>query len=99
MTNPILDLIREDDIRHDPFGTALGWHFAICDAMVEWAPPYPPPSWGFRQAMGGPDTEDPNYVVLNEMLDAGTITGDDLLRTGNILARYVNVCRLAGKGY
>lgn len=95
----ILAMVREDDIRHDPWGTALAWWFAIADLMVEWAPPYPPADWQFRQAMGGADTEAWGYRELSPMLERGEITTHDLLRAGNILARYTRVCELAGVSY
>lgn len=97
--NAILQRMREDDLRHDPWGTSLTWHFAVCELMVEWAPPYPPSEWGFRQAMGGPDTENHAYQELTDMIEAGEVDPDDLLRVGQVLHRYEAMLERAGRSY
>ncbi len=92
-------LIREDDIKHDPWGTAMSWHFAIADCLVEWGPPYPPAAWHYRQAAGGPETDSYAYMELSGLLSAGEITASDLVKVGNVLARFENLCELRGMSY
>ena len=97
--NPIIQEMRFDDIRHDPFGTALSWHFAIADALTGYGPPYAPPRWGYRPAAGGPDTDAPEYETVCDLLDSGAATPAELIRAGDICARLVRLCRLAGRDY
>lgn len=95
----ILHEIRGDDIHHDPWGTAMAWHFAIADCLGHgWGPPYPPADWGYSSPMG-PDENDPRFRALEEMLHAGTVSSEDLLRVGNILHRYERVLERAGRDY
>ncbi len=98
MRNPILDLIREDDISYDPFGTALAWQFAIADVLSEWGPPYVPASWEHHNPFG-PGTGTYAYQDLAAMMQADEITGRDLIRAGNVCKRIVSICHRNGKSY
>lgn len=95
----VMSRIREDDVEHDPWGTSLTWHFAICDLMVEWGPPYPHSDWGFRQTIGGADTESHAYQDLSWMLENGELSPHDLLAIGKILHRYENMLERNGRSY
>lgn len=94
----VFDRMRQDDLRHDPWGTSLNWHFAVCDLMVEWAPPYPPPEWGYSNPFGPEDDSYP-YQELAEMITAGEFDPGDLLALGTVLDRYENLLIRAGRDY
>lgn len=97
--NLILELVREDDFKYDPYGSAMSVWFSVADLLVEWGPPYPPKDWEFRQAMSGSNTESYVYQELSPMLKRGELTADDLLEAGNILNRYVGLLKHAGRDY
>lgn len=99
MANPVFAMMRQDDLKYDPWGTSMSWHFALCDVMVEWAPPYPPADWKFRQAMAGPDTESFAYQELTSLMESGELSSTDLLRIGNVLHRYEAMLDRAGRSY
>lgn len=98
-TSAILEMIREDGIKYDPWGTCMSWHFAICDVMTEWAPPYPPSEWGYHQALGGVETDSFQYQELTAMMESKEITEHDLLAVGKILHRYEQILEKKGRSY
>lgn len=97
--NAVFAMMRQDDLRYDPWGTSLSWHFAVCELMLEWAPPYPPAEWGFRQGMGGPDTDNFAYQEITAMIEAGDLDPNDLLHIGTVLNRYEDMLKQAGMSY
>lgn len=99
MTNPVFEMMRHDDLRHDPWGTSLSWHFAVCELMLEWAPPDPPAEWGFRQAMGGPETDSFPYQEIEAMIESGQLDPNELLSIGQVLHRYEAMLERAGRSY
>lgn len=101
LTRALLAEIRADDIDHDPWGTAMAWHFAIADSIDPYGPPYVPASWGYRQALGGPDEDAPEYETVQQLIateDVHTVARD-LIYVGNVLLRFERVCELKGKSY
>jgi hypothetical protein len=95
----ILEAMREDDISHDPYGTCMGWHFAIADLLSDVAPDEIPSAWDYRRGLGGSDEEDWHYVELSSFLEAGIITTADLVRVGNICSRYVRILHMQDRSY
>lgn len=98
-TRALLAEIRADDLAYDPWGTAMSWHIAIADAMTEWAPPYPPAAWGYRQALRGVDDLDPNYRAVVNIMEATGGDAGDLLYVGNLLHRFERLCERKGLDY
>lgn len=95
----VFAMIREDDLKYDPWGTSMKWHFSLCEVLTEWAPPYPHHDWGFRMAMGGPETDAMEYQELSAMMDEGEIDSDDLFFIGKVLHRYETMLERKGKSY
>jgi hypothetical protein len=77
----------------------MNWHFAVCDLMVEWGPPYPLPEWDFRQALGGADRENIAFLDMESMLNNQQLFSEDLLKIGRILDRYENLLIKHGRDY
>ena len=110
--------LRLDDLRGDPWGTAMGWLFGVArvlDALGDVDHPVPD-RWQFRRSpadrftvaeiTGGVDTENddpddrefPDCLVAADVL-SGATTATDLVRWGNVLDRYTELCRRHGKDY
>lgn len=103
MSNTILDYMREDDIKHDPWGTAMNAGFAVCEAMYL-AEQTIPNEWAFRASPllssligDGAQYLIDEYGYLGEEVNGAD--EDDLLYAGRVIHRYINLCRKAGKDY
>lgn len=97
--NTIMSMVRQDDIRYDPWGTGMKYLFALADVVLvefgEILPGYrPAPSTSGREDLEGYEQE-----VLLELLDAGRITESDLKKAYAILSRYDDWCRRDGRNY
>ena len=77
---------------HDKWGTALSWHFRICDALMARSSSIPI-EWGFQAGASVPDDDDIFSYILNRCDDA------TLIRMGHVLSRYVRLCDRAGLSY
>lgn len=96
MGNMILDEIRLDDIKHDPWGTALSWWFDIADVLhAEGA--VIPSGWGFSPGLGA--TRELEFSNVADMWVAGYVDADDLRYAGNVLARFVRIAEVEGRSY
>jgi hypothetical protein len=84
--------IRLDDITYDPWGTAMSWHFTLCDVLCWERNADIPQHWGFKSGISA-DDEDFNYDFLKQFKD------EDLIKFGNLLSRYTAKLELAGKSY
>lgn len=101
--NLVLARLREDDISHDPWGTAISWAFGVAEilhARGEEVPPemeyQPSPYVEFdpnRPADVYPDSE------VWWMLTEEQVTVEDLQFAGRCLARYLDWLRAAGLDY
>jgi len=76
----------------DKWGTALNWHFRICDVLQSRNADIPI-EWGFQVGLGLLDNEDIFSDILNKFDNA------TLIRMGNVLSRYVRLCDRAGLSY
>lgn len=84
----------------DRWGTAIGIHFTLADLLTEWHDGSGIPSeWGYRQALGGPNTDNWDYRVLAEDLERGELQASDLLHAGNVLSRYCAYLDRKGLSY
>lgn len=78
--NPVLDMMRDDDMG-DPWGTAMGWGFAVCEALAaaeEWH--RIPADIGYRPSMAGPlaDPDDhPTSYLLEHYGQPRALTDDE----------------------
>ena len=77
---------------HDKWGTALSWHFRICDALMARSSSIPI-EWGFQAGASVPDDDDIFSDILNRFDDA------TLIRMGHVLSRFVRLCDRAGLSY
>jgi hypothetical protein len=103
------------DWAHDPYGTAVGLAFDICEVLnaadVEGdITPEPFARWQYSPspyvAVPSLDTladeeDGDSYGVraLAESLRDGEITTDQLIKAGDVLDRYIDLCILAGRDY
>lgn len=101
--------IRCDDVKYDPWGTAMGWRFGIAHVLHAQDPALVPDAWSFSTAAtdtldtlvdsaDDDDAETPD-VDIAVMVDAGDTDNDALIYWGNVLARYTHVCERAGRSY
>lgn len=105
--NYILQLIRDDDIAHDPWGTALSWAFGVAEVLATYSFPVPE-EMHYSAGMGLPDvTEEYPDSVINEYLAIESEMADleilgrvnEIQFAGKCLMRYVKWCEDAGKSY
>jgi len=95
--NPIIALMREDDVEHDPFGTAMGWAWAVAENLHFRAGETVPDELGYSPGMGASDIEAEDYasqMIAAEGFRAGTMTEAAL-----ILHHFIDECRRLGKDY
>lgn len=107
--------IRMDDIKHDPWGTAMGWHSAIARVLHALDPNLVPANWEYQRSVadtadleeiaGDPDSEDEDENLEYPDCDVALfVLGDEvdeatLIYWGNVLARYTAACKRAGRSY
>jgi hypothetical protein len=87
---------------HDPWGSTIEWMFAISETLTHWADVTHLP-WDFHDSPvhGDWQPEDDGYVseTLCDLYDGGSVTADDLITFGQVLDRYDDILRAAGKDY
>lgn len=95
-------LVREyrlsaDD--HDPWGTAMGWRFAICDFLT-WHDDSigVPDDWQFRPGIG-PADESYELQTIRYLVASGDATPEGVLELGEILRDVTEYCESAGLSY
>jgi len=96
-TNPIIALVREDDVEHDPFGTAMAWAWGLCEVLHFRAGEPVPAELGYSPGMGATDIEEGDWtseMIAEEGFDAGTMTEAAL-----ILHHFIDECKRLGKDY
>lgn len=96
------DMHYLDDIRHDPWGTAMGHAGALCDVLAvagEWEAI--PASLGYSPGACGPHVEPGDAWAewyASDLAD-GSLTVDAAERALCVLSRYLDVVRAAGRDY
>jgi hypothetical protein len=102
--------IRLDDIRYDPWGTSIAWHFAVARVLHAMGEAVPA-KWEFRRAMGDTATvgdiagdEDDEGLEYPDadvalMVQVGIVDAETLRHWGNVLDRYNTLCRHYGRNY
>ncbi len=89
--------IRMDDIKYDPWGTAIGWLFGIAQTVFLRFDDILP---GFRPVpLAQTDPDGPEEEFLFHALDSGQLTEADLRRAFANLTRFDEWCRIAGRNY
>lgn len=51
--NVVLDLMRDGDVGHDPFGTAMSWAFAVAEVLHDADPNMVPAELGYSPSIAG----------------------------------------------
>jgi hypothetical protein len=100
--NPVLDAMRDDDLGHDPWGTAMSWAGAVCDylhhvALCDDIPDglgYSPGPFTPRGDDGYDDESYPARYIAETGLDTFTLT-----TAARCLDRYLDWCKAAGRDY
>jgi len=98
--NPVLDAMRDDDLGHDPWGTAMAWGFAVCDYLHHVALCDDiPAGLGYSPAatVRGEGFEEEGYpeqYIVEMGLDTYT-----LVTAAKCLDRYLDWCKAAGRDY
>ena len=81
----------------DAWGNTMSWLFAICDVLCS-KDSCPPDHWNWRPGAAGPLTPDsPDWDLTHEL--ASDFDVDTLIRFGNVLNRYSDCLRRAGRDY
>jgi len=97
--NPILAEMRMDDVKGDPWGTAMAWAFACAEYLHHVALTEVPASLEYRPARvargEGYDEESyPEQAIVEMALDTYTVT-----TAARVLSRYLDWCKAAGRDY
>lgn len=103
----LVDIWTTTDHRYDPWGSAIGLMFDICetlthrdDSIGEWDVPG---EWEFRHSSicdGTHVAEEYIYFTeLTELLDDEKVTHDDIIHFGNVLQRYCQIAEANGRSY
>jgi hypothetical protein len=94
--NPIIALVREDDVEHDPWGTAINWAFALAEVLHFRAGEAVPDGLQYQPAPGATDVEDDftTQLIAEEGFDAGTMT-----EAAQMLSDFLDDCKRLGKDY
>ena len=85
----------------DEWGTTLSFWFAVAEVAYH-AGTVLPSHWEFRDSPVHEDDwrpEDYPGSIVQEMYDAGEVTEADLISFGNVVTRYANLLKMAGKDY
>lgn len=84
----------------DPWGSSMGWFFAVAETLWHRSAADIPAEWQFGHGMGcdGSSDDYPDAVVM-EMYDSGQVSDADLVRFGNVLSRYTDLLRAAELDY
>lgn len=88
--------LRQDDLRGDPWGTAIAALFDVCDTLHFDRDATVPAEWDYRPSLFGPLPEDERSYTGEHLPEAST---GDLLRFGDLLNRYCDLLRHAGRDY
>ncbi len=85
---------------HDPWGSNIGWLFAISEFLTHEGPGTPP-EWDFHDSPVHHGWEPEGYPeeMLADMWDEGEFTIEDALTFGGVLNRYDDMLRAAGLNY
>jgi hypothetical protein len=102
--NEVIHEIWSSGDRGDPWGNVMGMRFGISYVLFATSNSIPD-EWEFSPGMGeiSPEAirlEDgyPDVWLLDE-LEAGTVTADELVHAGNVLARFGSILEAKGMDY
>lgn len=87
-------LLREDDIAYDPWGTVSIFHFVLAGETEDRG--ITPDDWQFEQSIFGRPEEDKEHIAYEYLCDAADET---LLKFGNLLQRYGRALKHASRDY
>ena len=90
--------IRCDDLSGDPYGTAMRYWFAIAESLSRAGEDIPDP-WEFRPSLLSGISAESLDIVMWDWFSGGEVTPDDLRFYGNVLRRYVDLCKREGRDY
>lgn len=101
--NAVLSRLRDDDLTHDAWGTAISWAFGVAEVLQVRGEEVPPemeysPSPYVQFDQDHIDDVYPDSEVWR-MLDDDEVTIADLQFAGRCLARYLDWLRAAGLDY
>ena len=83
------------DMKHDPYGTMLNWHFQVADELYR-REAYVPDAWGYSPGLAGPDDFDPENFTHNTLSMADDET---LVDFGDMLKRATAILVKQGRSY
>lgn len=98
-------VLLHDDFRiahdpHDAWGSVMNWLFAVADVLYHHDPDLIPDAWQYHHGEGcdGNTPDNPDQEI-QDGLDDGTWTPEDLVAFGNVLDRWSDMLRAAGEDY
>jgi len=86
-------ILKQDDIRYDPWGTAMSAFFDVCEELYRQGE-YIPFEWQFSAGAAG--VGDPDTYFAKEIEGSNP---DELIKFGNLMHRYTEMLRRAGRSY
>jgi hypothetical protein len=90
----LVDEFKRDDLKGDPWGTTMGWFFRVADCLY-FRDVDIPDEWKFRPSPCGSQNEPDDFVV--QVIEAED--NETLLRFGNLMHRFCDVLKKAGRDY
>ena len=76
MTNPIIAMMREDDYRHDPWGTGMSWAYAVAEVLYDADPNMVPSELQYRPSFAGPEVPTRTYADTGEPIEVSHATSE-----------------------
>lgn len=96
--NLIMDEIRYDDIKHDPWGTALTWMGGIADYKWAYNGEIMPEYWPSPVSVDLSE-EDCYRDQISDWIADDQVTEDDLDAAYALLSRFADIARANGRNY
>ena len=85
----------------EPWGDTLEWMFSISEILTHWVETTVPESWDFHDSpvhhAWAPEDEGYTAELIAECWDDGSVTTADLITFGEVLTRYADLLRSAGR--
>lgn len=87
--------MRLCDFAHDPWGTAMSWHFAVAEQLHFTRATPVPEAWQFKPGMSYEDQDFEGYEIEFVRLASDEV----LVAFGNLLRRYTALLERKGLSY
>ena len=99
-SNYILQVMRDGDVAHDPWGTAMAWGFACAENLHALGEDVPDELEYVPSPFGAVIESYEDFEVQSFIQDSDYFTAiADVKFAARCLSRYINWCERAGRSY